>query len=106
MLGVVSDGLLGVVSDGPGINPCGSAAPESSASSTSLLLKERVIVRNLAFAIGQAALLVLFTPTSYPAAQGQFGTEKEAKAMLEKAVGALKENKEKALEIQQGRRRL
>ena len=57
------------------------------------------MVRNLAVAAGQAALLVLFSPASDPAAQAQFGTEKEAKAMLEKAVGALKENKEKALEM-------
>jgi Single Cache domain 2 len=31
--------------------------------------------------------------------QAQFGAEKEAKAMLERAVAALKENKEKALEM-------
>jgi signal transduction histidine kinase len=61
------------------------------------------MVRNLVFAI---AILILFTPTSARAAQaqpstqqGQFGTEKEAKAMLERAVAALKENKEKALEM-------
>jgi signal transduction histidine kinase len=46
-----------------------------------------------------AALLVLFTSTSLPAFQAQFGTEEEAKAMLEKAVSAIKENKEKALEM-------
>ena len=57
------------------------------------------MMRNLALAVGQAALLVLFTATSDSAAQAQFGTEKEAKAMLEKAVAALKENKEKALEM-------
>jgi hypothetical protein len=56
------------------------------------------MVRTLAFAIAGAALLVLFTSTSLPAAQ-QFGTEKETKAMLEKAIAALKENKEKALEM-------
>jgi hypothetical protein len=43
------------------------------------------------------ALLVLVTSTSARAAQ--FGTEEEAKAMLNRAVTALKENKEKALEI-------
>jgi Single Cache domain 2 len=43
------------------------------------------------------ALVVLVTSTSAPAAQ--FGTEEEAKAMLGKAVAALKENKEKALEM-------
>jgi hypothetical protein len=55
-------------------------------------------MRKLAFAIGPAAVLVLFFPTSGPAAQAQFGTEAEAKAMLSRAVAAVKENKEKALE--------
>ena len=55
-------------------------------------------MRKLAFAIGPAAVLVLFLPTSGPAAQAQFGTEAEAKAMLSRAVAAVKENKEKALE--------
>jgi hypothetical protein len=55
-------------------------------------------MRNLAFVIGPAAVLVLFLPTSGPAAQAQFGTEAEAKAMLSRAVAAVKENKEKALE--------
>jgi hypothetical protein len=55
-------------------------------------------MRKLAFAIGPAAVLVLFLSTSGPAAQAQFGTEAEAKAMLSRAVAAVKENKEKALE--------
>jgi signal transduction histidine kinase len=54
-------------------------------------------MRNLVFAIGQAAVLLLFLSTSGPAAQAQFGTEKEARAMLDRAVAALKENKENAL---------
>src|SRR6187402_2485167 len=54
-------------------------------------------MRNLAFAIGPAAVVVLLLATSGPAAQAQFGTEKEARAMLKKAVAALKENKENAL---------
>jgi hypothetical protein len=57
------------------------------------------MVRNLAFVIGQAAILVLFTRPSVPAAQAQFGTEKEAKIMLDKAVAAMKENTEKALDL-------
>ena len=57
------------------------------------------MVRSLAYAIGQAAMVVLFTSTSVSAAQAQSGGEKEAKAMLDKAVAALKENKEKALEM-------
>jgi hypothetical protein len=44
------------------------------------------------------ALLVLVASISVPAAQ-QFGSEAEAKAMLDKAVAALKENKAKALEM-------
>ena len=40
------------------------------------------MVRKLAVAIGQAAILILLTSTSVPAAQAQFGTEGEAKAML------------------------
>ena len=56
------------------------------------------MVRNLIFAVGQAALLILLTATSNPAAQSKFGTEKEARTMLEKAVAALKQNREKALE--------
>ena len=57
------------------------------------------MVRNLAFAIGQTALLVLYTSVATPAADTQFGTEKEARAMLDSAVAALKKNKEKALEM-------
>ena len=57
------------------------------------------MLRNLAVAVGHAAVLVVFTATSDSAAQAQFGTEKEAKGMLEKAVTALKENKERALEM-------
>jgi Single Cache domain 2 len=56
-------------------------------------------MRNLAFVIGAAAVLALFLSTSRPAAQAQFGTEAEAKAMLNRAVAAVKENKEKALDM-------
>ena len=56
------------------------------------------MVRKLPIAIGQAVILILFTLASVPAAQEQFGTENEARAMLEKAVVALKEKKGKALE--------
>jgi hypothetical protein len=54
-------------------------------------------MRNLAFAVGQAAILILSLATSSPQAQAQFGTEKEARAMLNKAVAALRDNKDKAL---------
>ena len=55
--------------------------------------------RHRAFPIGLAAILALFTATSIPADEAQFGTEKEARAMLQKAVAALKENEKKALEM-------
>jgi signal transduction histidine kinase len=57
------------------------------------------MLRNLRYAMTQAAVLVLVTGTAIPAGQAQFGSEKEARAMLEKAVAAMKENKEKALEM-------
>ena len=57
------------------------------------------MLRTLAFVIGQAAILILFEPTSAPGAESQFGTEAEARAMLDRAVAAVKENKEKALEM-------
>ena len=55
------------------------------------------MLRNPASVVRYAAILSLLATTSVPAAQ--FGTEQEAKAMLDKAVAALKENKEKALEM-------
>jgi signal transduction histidine kinase len=55
------------------------------------------MLRNPAVAVRYAAILALLTTTSVPAAQ--FGTEQEAKAMLDRAVAALKANKERALEM-------
>ena len=52
--------------------------------------------RNLAFVV-YAALLLFFTVVSVSAAQ--FGTAKEAKAMLEQAVVAVKEDKAKAIDL-------
>lgn len=57
------------------------------------------MVRHLALVVGQAAMLALFTPASVQTAQAQFGSEKDARAMLDRAVTALKQNKEKALEM-------
>jgi hypothetical protein len=57
------------------------------------------MLRTLTSATGLAAILVLFAVDSGPAAQAQFGSEKDARAMLDRAVAALKENKEKALEM-------
>src|SRR5688572_17978189 len=57
------------------------------------------MVRNLAFAIAQAGILILSAAVSLAADQAQFGTEKEARAMLDRAIAAIKQNKEKALEM-------
>lgn len=53
--------------------------------------------RHLASVIAYSAGLMLLTAISVSAAQ--FGTAEEAKAMLEKAVTAVKEDKAKALEM-------
>jgi hypothetical protein len=58
---------------------------------------EKAMLRSLAFVVGYAVVLVLFTAASVPAAQ--FGTAEEAKAMLERAVAAVKEDKAKALDM-------
>jgi hypothetical protein len=56
-----------------------------------------MMTRKLAFAIGLSAVVALSLPVSVLSAQAQYGTEPEAKAMLEKAVVALKADKAKAL---------
>ena len=53
--------------------------------------------RNLALVVAYAVILVLCTAASVPAAE--FGTAQEAKAMLEKAVAAVKEDEAKALDM-------
>jgi len=45
------------------------------------------------------AVLAFLLPTSVLSAQSQYGTEAQAKAMLNRAVVAVKQNKEKALEM-------
>lgn len=56
------------------------------------------MLRNLAFVVGYAAAVVLFTAaSSVPAAQ--YGTAEEAKAMLDRAVDAMKEDKTKTLDM-------
>jgi hypothetical protein len=55
------------------------------------------MVRSLAFIVSFAVIQVLSTATSVAAAQ--FGTAEEAKAMLERAVAAVKEDKVKALDM-------
>ena len=54
------------------------------------------MLRNLAFVVGYAVILVSSTVTLVAAAD--FGTPEEAKAMLEKAVDAAKQDKAKALD--------
>ena len=54
-----------------------------------------VILRNLGFVVSFALILVLSTTASVWAAE--FGTAEEAKAMLEKAVAAVKKDKGEAL---------
>ena len=55
------------------------------------------MLRNLAFAVGCAvSLIILCTAASWAGAD--FGTPEEAKAMLEKAVAAVKQDKAKALD--------
>jgi hypothetical protein len=58
---------------------------------------EEVMSRNLALVVAYAVILVLCTAASVPAAE--FGTAQEAKAMLERAVAAVKEDKAKALDM-------
>ena len=55
------------------------------------------MLRNLAFVVGYAVILVSSTLTL--AAAADFGTPEEAKAMLERAVTAVKEDKAKALDM-------
>ena len=55
------------------------------------------MLRNLAFVVGYAVIQVLSTTASVWAAD--FGTPEEAKAMLERAVAAVKEDKAKALDM-------
>jgi hypothetical protein len=55
------------------------------------------MLRNLAFVVGYAVIQVLSTTASVWAAD--FGTAEEAKAMLERAVAAVKEDKAKALDM-------
>src|SRR2546430_11961098 len=58
-----------------------------------------VMMRHLSIAIGLAATLVISSSSSFAAEEAKFGSEQEAKAMLEKAVAALKDDKAKAIEM-------
>ncbi|MFL5618050.1 MAG: hypothetical protein ACJ79A_06615 [Gemmatimonadaceae bacterium] len=54
------------------------------------------MTRRLVFVIGTAAaVLATLAPGSAAAAQAKYGTQKQARAMLERAVVAMKKDKEK-----------
>ena len=55
------------------------------------------MLRNLGVVVSFALILVLSTTSSVPAAE--FGTADEAKAMLDRAVAAVKEDETKALDM-------
>src|SRR5262252_10286233 len=55
------------------------------------------MLRNFAFVVGYAVILVSSTLTLVAAAD--FGTPEEAKAMLERVVAAVKEDRAKALDM-------
>ena len=55
------------------------------------------MLRNLAFVVGYAVILVL--SITAPVWAADFGTAEEAKAMLERAVAAVKEDRAKALDM-------
>jgi len=58
------------------------------------------MARTRTYIIGQAtALLALFAPVSSLAAQASYGSEAQARAMLNRAVVAMKQDREKALEM-------
>lgn len=54
-------------------------------------------MRTLALALGQAVMLVLLAPSSATAADAQYGSKQEARAMLERATVALEKDQAKAL---------
>jgi hypothetical protein len=58
---------------------------------------EALMLRKLVFAVGYAAVLVVFNVA--PGVAAEFGTAEEAKAMLERAVAAVSEDKAKALDM-------
>jgi hypothetical protein len=58
---------------------------------------EEVVLRNFVIIVGVAMTIVLFAAARTPAAQ--YGTAEEAKAMLDRAVVAVKEDKAKALKV-------
>jgi hypothetical protein len=60
---------------------------------------EEIMSRRSAFIIGGAALLALVLPLSILSAQAKYGTEAQARAMLNRAVVAMKHDKTKALEM-------
>jgi hypothetical protein len=58
-----------------------------------------MMTRKLAFLIGLSAVAALSLPVSVAGAQAKYGTAKEARAMLERAVVAVKADKAKAFDM-------
>src|SRR5438045_7324607 len=76
-------------------------SPREARSRTLTFLSARVIAQGIMkchflIAIGLAATLVISSSSSFAAEEARFGSEQEAKAMLEKAVAALKADEAKA----------
>src|SRR4029077_16715611 len=71
--------------------------PERLKAGVSSAQRNLVMLRNLAVVVGCAVIQVLSITASVWAAD--FGTAEEAKAMLERAVAAVKEDKAKALDM-------
>ncbi len=57
------------------------------------------MVRHLSILLAQVTVVAILASPAVPAAQAQYGSETAARAMLEKAVAAMKDNKEKALDM-------
>jgi hypothetical protein len=64
--------------------------------SGNLALRRLAMFRNVAFVVVYIALLVLAAASTQAA---QYGTAEEAKAMLDRAVAAVKEDRAKALDM-------
>jgi hypothetical protein len=57
------------------------------------------MARHFATVFAHVTVVAILVSPLAPAARAQYGSETEAKAMLEKAVAAMKDNKEKALDM-------
>jgi hypothetical protein len=62
-------------------------------------MEKIIMARHFATVFAHVTVVAILVSPLAPAAQAQYGSETEAKAMLEKAVAAMKDNKEKALDM-------